>query len=64
MKWTKKSEWALYSDTTPPYVICKQDIRDQSQYRPSLGGEFLCLPVDTLKEAQQVCERHHQIMGP
>lgn len=46
------------------YKICRVTVKDDDKYRPSRNGEWLGLDwYKTVREAQQVCERHYAING-
>lgn len=64
MKWKALNDYLAVSDSSPPYKVCKQLVAGETHYRASVQGEFICAPVASAKEAQDVCERHHQIMYP
>lgn len=61
MKWRKESPYLAVSDAG--YKVAKFVSGDRVQYRPSLKGQFISLPVEDPKEAQAICERNYQITG-
>lgn len=46
------------------YRVARFTDEDKQLYWPSKAGEFLTeYPLEDKKQAFEVCERHHQIMG-
>lgn len=61
MKWSNKGNGVARSNTIPAYSVAKFEDGITRRYRASYRSEFLGIPVDSAKKAQQLCENHHQI---
>lgn len=61
MKWGKRGEYLAFTNTFPEYRVARFADGRFDTYRASFKGEFIGTPTDDPKEAQRICERHHQI---
>lgn len=61
MKWAKRGPYLAVTNTMPEYRVAKFYDVGVPIYRASFKGEFISMKIHDAKEAQALCERHHQI---
>lgn len=56
MKWSKETPHLLVS--SEGYKIGRYKCGDKVFYRPSLHGDFICRPLESLDDAKAECDNH------
>lgn len=61
MKWERKGDNLIVSDTVPAYTVARFTVDGKRLYRASYQREFIGQVENTAKGAQAICQRHHTI---